>query len=68
MPTLLGLCQVRIPKTVEGHDYSGQLRKGGGASREAALLTCVAVFGEWLRPQGGREYRGIPHSSLHFRI
>ncbi len=59
MPTLLGLCGVSIPRSVEGYDYSKHLRGGGGALPEAALLTCVAPFGEWLRGQGGREYRGI---------
>jgi arylsulfatase A-like enzyme len=59
MPTLLGLCGVKIPKTVEGYDYSKHLRTGKGPLPEAALITCVAPFGEWLRGQGGREYRGI---------
>jgi len=58
MPTLLGLCGVEIPKTVEGHDFSGQIR-GGAAPDDAALIACYTPFGEWTRAKGGREYRGV---------
>jgi arylsulfatase A-like enzyme len=61
MPTLLGLCGVAIPKGVEGLDYSAFMR---GASESpnadnAALISCVAPFGEWSRQNGGREFRGL---------
>jgi arylsulfatase A-like enzyme len=59
MPTLLGLCRVSIPKTVEGMDYSKYLRGGKDPSDGAALLACIAPFGQWERRHGGREYRGI---------
>ncbi len=59
MPTLLGLCRVPIPKTVEGLDYSGYIRGGPNPSDGATLISCVAPFGQWTRPMGGREYRGI---------
>ena len=59
MPTILGLCRVAIPRTVEGRDYSGYLRGGKGPSDGAALIACVAPFGQWDRAHGGREYRGI---------
>jgi arylsulfatase A-like enzyme len=59
MPTVLGLCGVSVPKTVEGLDYSGYLRGGPNPSDGATLLGCVAPFGQWTRKQGGREYRGI---------
>ena len=43
MPTLLGLCGVAIPKSVEGLDYSGMLRGGANPNAEnAALIHCVA--------------------------
>ncbi|MCQ6560040.1 sulfatase family protein [Paenibacillus mendelii] len=58
MPTLLGLCGLEIPGTVEGSNYSAVLQ-GVGPEPEAALLTCVHPFGEWHRGAGGREYRGI---------
>lgn len=59
MPTLLGLCGVTIPKTVEGTDYSGYLRGGKNPSDETALISCPAPFGNWDRQRGGREYRGL---------
>ncbi len=59
MPTILGLCRVRIPQTVEGLDYSGYLRGGKNPSDGAALISCVAPFGQWVRRIGGREFRGI---------
>jgi len=59
MPTLLGLCAVPIPSTVEGKDLSTPLLQGEDPQVDAALLLCMAPFGEWTRKQGGRECRGI---------
>jgi hypothetical protein len=59
MPTLLGLCGVPIPKTVEGLDYSGYLHGGKNPSDGNALISSVAPFGAWERRVGGREYRGV---------
>ena len=59
MPTLLGLCGVPIPRSVEGHDFTGYLRGGADPSGGAALLACVSPFGEWQRDHGGREYRAL---------
>ena len=59
MPTVLGLCGVEIPRTVEGLDLSGLARGQGGPPVEAALIMCVQPFGQWTRAQGGREYRGV---------
>ncbi len=60
MPTLLGLCKLDIPQTVEGYDYSQYV---GGAENPAdslTLISCVQPFGQWNRIQHeGREYRGI---------
>ncbi|HIG53718.1 MAG TPA: DUF229 domain-containing protein [Candidatus Latescibacteria bacterium] len=59
MPTLLGLCQLNIPASVEGLDFSGYLRGGDDPSDGAALLSCPHPFGQWHRQIGGREYRGL---------
>ena len=58
MPTLLGVCGLPVPDTVEGRDYSPALA-GESMSSDAALLACFHPFGEWSRPLGGLEYRGI---------
>ncbi|MBE3096847.1 MAG: sulfatase [Planctomycetes bacterium] len=59
MPTLLGLCGLEVPKTVEGADFSGHIRGGPAPGDAAAIIACYAPFGEWTRARGGREYRGI---------
>jgi len=59
MPTILGLCGLPIPPTVEGLDYSDYLRGGKNPSDGATLISCVAPFGQWTRKVGGREYRGV---------
>jgi arylsulfatase A-like enzyme len=59
MPTLLGICGVKIPDTVEGEDFSVPLRRWKKPETDSALLMCVAPFGQFTRKQGGREYRGI---------
>jgi len=59
MPTLLGLCGLPIPHSVEGLDYSGYISGGQDPGDGATTLLCVAPFGEWDRRHGGREYRGI---------
>jgi arylsulfatase A-like enzyme len=58
MPTLLGLCDLPIPDTVEGRDVSATL-DGKGEIGEAVLLACFHPFGEWSRDNGGIEYRGV---------
>ncbi len=59
MPTILGLAGITPPKTVEGTDYSGVLTGSSPADNDAALICCIAPFGEWTRPSGGREFRGL---------
>jgi len=58
MPTLLGLSGIKIPKSVEGVDYSGVLSGREQPSNDAALIMCPSPFGEWFRGKG-REFRGI---------
>jgi arylsulfatase A-like enzyme len=59
MPTLLGLCGIPVPKTVEGRDRSRLVAGKEPERDDAALIECVSPFGEWTRARGGREYRGI---------
>jgi arylsulfatase A-like enzyme len=59
MPTLLGLCGVAIPKSVDGLDYSGYLKGGKNPGDGAAVLLCAAPFGQWERRAGGKEYRAV---------
>jgi|TARA_R110002153_G_scaffold21509_1_gene71641 arylsulfatase A-like enzyme len=59
MPTLLSLCNIPIPDTVEGLDYRPYM-EGKESIGHATLLTCVQPFGQWNKVQhGGREYRAI---------
>jgi len=58
MPTLLGVCDLPIPESVEGRDFSATL-EGETIASPGALLACFHPFGEWSRPVGGHEYRGI---------
>ena len=59
MPTLLGLSDVAIPKTVEGSDFSEFIEGGKNPNDGVALISCPAPFGQWARRWGGREFRGI---------
>jgi len=59
MPTILSLCRVPVPASAEGTDFGDYLRGGRDPSDGAALISCVAPFGEWSRQRGGREYRGV---------
>ena len=58
MPTLLGICGLPIPDSVDGRDLSSELALPAGAE-DGALLACFQPFGEWHRGRGGVEYRGI---------
>lgn len=59
MPTLLGLLNIPIPKTVEGKDFSGILSGKKKNDKPYTLISCVQPFGQWPRAKGGKEYRGI---------
>ena len=58
MPTLLDLCGVKIPKTVEGVSFAKYMR-GGENPSDAGLISCITPFGEWEQSNGGKEIRGI---------
>jgi arylsulfatase A-like enzyme len=59
MPTLLGLCGIGSPSSVEGDDLSRDLLHERTPDKESALLMCVVPFGQWTRSRGGKEYRGV---------
>lgn len=59
MPTLLGLCGIEVPETVEGTDFSSVLTGEKTPPNSPALITCPSPFGQWNRDKGGREYRGL---------
>ena len=59
LPTLLSLCEIPIPETVEGKDFTDAIEGGQDPSGGAALIYCPHPFGQFLRPDGGREYRGL---------
>lgn len=59
MPTLLSLCNIPIPKTVEGLDYRPYM-EGKVQIGHTTLLSCVQPFGQWNMVQhGAEEYRAI---------
>jgi len=59
MPTLLSLCGLKIPGSVEGLDFSVAMRGGADPSGGATLVRCLSPFGEFTRRRGGREYRAV---------
>jgi len=61
MPTLLGLCDIPVPQSVEGTNYAPYLRGETQDSCEGALIECIQAFGEWSPPHFplAREYRGL---------
>jgi arylsulfatase A-like enzyme len=59
LPTLLGLCGLPSPESIDGDDYSPNLTGGKGPLGESALLASYHPFGEYAETLGGREYRGI---------
>ena len=60
MPTLLGLSEVSIPRTVEGKDFSALMKSDVQSLQDsAALIQCPVPFHQWNYQKGGREYRGV---------
>lgn len=59
MPTLLSLSGIEIPDTVEGTDFSNVAAGVEKPKDNAVLISCPSPFGQWKRPDGGKEYRGI---------
>lgn len=60
MPTLLGLCGLPVPGSVQGRDLADHIAGGPAPADDAALILCPQPFGQWNAVQhGGREYRGL---------
>lgn len=72
LPTLLGLCDIEVPESIDGTDYSSYIAAFVEKIRSpkerpyefpmpaaSALLACHSPFGQFTRDVGGREYRGI---------
>jgi len=59
MPTLLSLCGVPIPGTVEGADFAPALRGEHDVDDGGALLACFFPFHECRYATGARDYRGL---------
>jgi arylsulfatase A-like enzyme len=60
MPTLLGLCGVDSPKSVQGLNFSGYMKGAANPNRDnAAVISCISPFAEYSRENGGKEYRGV---------
>ena len=60
MPTLLGLCGISVPDSVEGLDFSSCIADGDDPSDGTALIMCPHPFGQWTAMHhGGRDYRGL---------
>ena len=60
LPTLLGLAGIPIPKTIEGDDLSGAVRKPGFAEDRVALYEGIAPFARLGPTQDfNRPYRAI---------
>jgi arylsulfatase A-like enzyme len=59
MPTLLGLCGLSIPKSVEGEDKSNLMKGIAKDHTDAVLIASYHPFGQWSVNEGGREYRGV---------
>ena len=59
MPTLLGLCGLPIPLTVEGEDRSMVMKRKAKDTCDAVLIASYHAFGQWSHDAGGKEYRGV---------
>ncbi len=59
MPTILDLCNIPIPNTVEGISYADYLKDKNKLKVDAALIATYHPFGPWHKGVGGKEWRGI---------
>jgi arylsulfatase A-like enzyme len=59
MPTLLSICGLKIPKTVEGDDRFSVMLGDVKDKTGEVLIACYQPFGQWSRNLGGREFRGL---------
>lgn len=59
MPTLLDLCGLPIPESVEGQSFADHMKGESDPSNGMGVVACYHPFGEFIRDQGGREYRAL---------
>jgi len=59
MPTMLGMCGIRVPESVEGSDYSRLIAGGRAPRSSAAALLSLPVPTTEARRHGFAEYRGL---------
>jgi len=59
MPTLLGLCGVDIPATVEGTDFAPQIRGERDVDAGGALIACYRPHHQSTYAGGAADYRGL---------
>lgn len=67
LPTLLGLCDIEVPSSVDGCDYTAYMDVLANSDAvdpvepvaSSAVLSCPSPFGQYTREVGGREYRGL---------
>ena len=59
MPTVLSLCGLQIPDSVEGQNYAALLSGNEPDGDGAAIIECPVPFHQWNYQRGGREYRGV---------
>ena len=59
LPTLLSLCDLPVPETVEGLDFSQHLEGSPDPSGGEILIACYQPIADWWRGLGGKEYRGL---------
>lgn len=58
MPTLLDLCGVSLPSSVQGKSRVQEMN-GRETPEEAVLIANVHPFGQWDAGRGGKEWRGV---------
>lgn len=66
MPTILALCGLPIPGTVQGTDFSATILEGAPSGIKDALLALYVSFHEWHHHNGGREYRGLLNTQFTY--
>ncbi|MDO6518693.1 sulfatase family protein [Zobellia uliginosa] len=59
LPTLLGLCDIDIPESIEGMNFSSIIKNNADDIDYAAEIRCIQPFGQWGRHRGGKEFRGL---------
>jgi arylsulfatase A-like enzyme len=59
MPTILSLCNMNIPKNVQGIDFSKSINGEKGPDPESALIMCVQPCARYIDRAGLQAWRGL---------